>query len=316
MGGDITVESKPDKGTTFRFSISSQGADSNIASLSDSSLGNDGKKVLLVDENVTNLNVLRSQLERWKLAPTLAYSGHHALEILNNAKAEEFDLALVDMQMPDMDGLELSKKIKLKHPHLPIILISAVGDESKKKYPELFSSVLSKPVKLQQLSCDIQGALKVERRPTHHHEAKPQYVLSADFAEKFPLEILLAEDNLVNQKLAVRILNKLGYENIEVAQNGLEATEKLKARFYEVVLMDMQMPEMDGLEATKVIRQQNSRQPIIIAMTANAMPGDREQCLEVGMNEYLTKPIKLEALMSALENASLASRRKNGFHKS
>jgi signal transduction histidine kinase/CheY-like chemotaxis protein/ligand-binding sensor domain-containing protein len=308
MGGKITVESRPDEGTIFRFSISSQGIDSAMPSLSDHSIDNDGKKVLLVDENVTNLNVLQSQLERWKLVPTLAYSGQHALEILNGTKFEHFDLALVDMQMPDMDGLELSKRIRSKHPYLPIILISAVGDENKKKYPELFSSVLTKPVKLQHLSRDIQGALRIERRPSRHQEAKPQYVLSPDFAEKFPLKILLAEDNLVNQKLAVRILNKLGYEDIEVAQNGLEATEKLKARFYQVILMDMQMPEMDGLEATRVIRQQSSRQPIIIAMTANAMPGDRDLCLQVGMNEYLTKPIKLEALMSALEKASIDSR--------
>ncbi|HKZ38816.1 MAG TPA: response regulator, partial [Chryseolinea sp.] len=116
--------------------------------------------------------------------------------------------------------------------------------------------------------------------------------------------ILLAEDNPVNQKLAVRILNKLGYQHIEVAQNGLEALEKLSKRFYEVILMDMQMPEMDGLEATKMIRLKEERQPIIIAMTANAMQGDRDLCLQVGMNEYLTKPIKLEALMSALEKAS------------
>ena len=115
---------------------------------------------------------------------------------------------------------------------------------------------------------------------------------------------MLAEDNIINQKLAIRILNKLGYQNIEVALNGLEAVEKLKKQFFEVILMDMQMPEMDGLEATRKIRRDMKQQPVIIAVTANAMQNDRELCLEAGMNEFVTKPIKLEVLMAALEKAA------------
>jgi CheY-like chemotaxis protein len=203
-----------------------------------------------------------------------------------------------------MNGLELSEIIKAKFPHLPIILVSTIGDESKTKFPELFTAVLSKPVKQQQLAHGIHLALKVDRKQVVAVEQKPKFVLSADFAEKYPLKILLAEDNLVNQKLALRILNKLGYQNIEVALNGVEAVEKLKANFFEVILMDMQMPEMDGLEATRLIRKQPGQQPIIIAMTANAMQSDKDMCLQAGMNEFLTKPIKLEALMSALEIAS------------
>ncbi len=307
MGGKISVESQHDVGTTFRFTIASQVSEEDNRAISNGvTIGNDGKRVLLVDENVTNLNVLRAQLELWKMSTTLAFSGQQALEILDEPGF--FDLALIDMQMPNMDGLELSKRIKTKLPHLPIILVSTMGDESLKKYPELFSAVLSKPVKQQQLALDILEALKIERRQVRQEEEKPKYVLSADFAEKFPLRILLAEDNLVNQKLAIRILNKLGYKHIEVAQNGLEAVEKFAAQFYEVILMDMQMPEMDGLEATKTIRKKQGQQPIIIAMTANAMQGDRDLCLQVGMNEYLTKPIKLEVLMSALEKAADAIR--------
>jgi signal transduction histidine kinase/ligand-binding sensor domain-containing protein/DNA-binding response OmpR family regulator len=313
MGGEILVESKSGAGTTFRFSIVSKPCEGELPVPFGNSIGNDGKKVLLVDENETNLNVLRLQLEQWKLSPTLAFSGRQALDLLNGVNG--FDLALIDMQMPDMDGLELSKQIKVKHPNLPIILISAVGDESKKKHPELFSSVISKPIKQQQLSFNIQGALKIERRPARPVVESTQYVLSADFAAKYPLNILLAEDNAVNQKLAIRILNKLGYENIDLAQNGLEAIEKLRDRFYEVILMDMQMPEMDGLEATKAIREQQGRQPIIIAMTANAMQGDRDLCLQVGMNEYLTKPIKLDALVDALQMASLSSKGISGTSK-
>jgi CheY-like chemotaxis protein len=198
--------------------------------------------------------------------------------------------------------LELSKKIKGKHPRLPIILISSIGDESKKKYPEIITSVVNKPVKQLQLAQHIREALKTERKPLQVQNG--QYILSEDFARKFPLRILLAEDNVINQKLAIRILNKLGYKNIDVALNGLEAIEKIRTQFYEVILMDMQMPEMDGLEATRKIRLEMAQQPVIIAVTANAMESDRELCLEAGMNEFVTKPIKLETLMAALEKAA------------
>ena len=225
MGGEITVVSQPNVGTTFSFSIKSKVSFESGQSTPTFTIGHDGRKVLLVDENPTNLNVLKTQLEQWNLSPTLAFSGQQALEILEHGS---FDLLLVDMQMPHMDGLQLSKMIKVKLPHLPIILISSIGDESKKKYPELFSSVLSKPVKQQQLAQDIREALRIESKHAFAREEKPKYILSADFAAKYPIRIMLAEDNPVNQKLAVRILNKLGYQTVEVAQNGLEAVRKTK----------------------------------------------------------------------------------------
>jgi CheY-like chemotaxis protein len=304
MGGTITVVSQPGVGSTFSFSIKSQVSQEGSHVVESNLWGSEGKRILLVDENITNLNVLKTQLEQWHLLPTLVFSGQQALEILG--QDTKFDLVIVDMQMPNMDGLQLSMLIKVKVPHLPIILISSIGDENKKKFPDLFSAVLSKPVRQQQLFKDIQTALRIDRFVVIPKEEKPKYVLSTDFAEKYPLRILLAEDNPINQKLAIRILNKLGYQHIEVAHNGLEATQKLSANFYEVVLMDMQMPEMDGLEATKLIRLRPTQQPIIIAMTANAMQADRDQCMDAGMNEFVTKPIKLEALMSALEKASEA----------
>jgi signal transduction histidine kinase/ligand-binding sensor domain-containing protein/DNA-binding response OmpR family regulator len=307
MGGKITVVSQPEVGSTFSFSIQTEVANGQAVNHSEAVVvGYEGKRVLLVDENTTNLNVLRTQLEQWHLKTTLAFSGAQAMEILGQDNS--YDLVIVDMQMPNMDGLQLSMLIKVKLPHLPIIMISSIGDESKKKFPDLFSAVLSKPVKQQQLALDVQAALRIERIIINKKEEKPKYVLSADFAEKYPLTILLAEDNPINQKLAIRILNKLGYKDIEVAQNGAEAVQKLKAKFYEVILMDMQMPEMDGLEATRQIRLHAEQQPTIIAMTANAMQADRDQCMQAGMNEFVTKPIKLEVLMSALEKASEASR--------
>jgi CheY-like chemotaxis protein len=206
------------------------------------------------------------------------------------------------MQMPEMDGVALAKAIKTTHPQLPIMLLSSIGDERRKHYPELFSSVLTKPVKQQQFCQMLQSELRHQQRPT---EVVSQPTLSADFAQRYPLKILLAEDNLINQKLAVRVLNKLGYEP-ELANNGVEVLEKVSQQTYEVILMDVQMPEMDGLEATRLLRQSYPGSGlVIIAMTANAMQGDKEDCLSAGMNDYLSKPLKLETLMSLLEKTAL-----------
>ena len=300
MGGNISVESVPGAGTTFHFSICCEIGDQPLDGQPPALTGHDGKKVLIVDENGTNLRVLKEQLEQWNLATTLAFSGDEALEVLNGKNG--FDLAVIDMHMPNISGLEVSKKIRGRHPDLPIILLGSIGDESKKKHPEIITSVVNKPIKQQQLAQHIRAALKVQRKAPLTQNG--HHVLSEEFAKKFPLRILLAEDNIINQKLAIRILNKLGYHTIDVALNGLEAIEKLKSQFYEVILMDMQMPEMDGLEATRKIRKELSQQPVIIAVTANAMQSDRELCFEAGMNEFVTKPIKLDALMAALEKAA------------
>jgi CheY-like chemotaxis protein len=301
MGWKISVESKPEVGTTFFFNIVCEAATWPEETKQPPLSGNVGKKVLIVDENRTSLKVLKTQLDKWKLSSTLAFSGDVAIELLNRQNG--FDLAVIDMHMPHMNGLELSRRIKIKHPHLPIILISSFGDESTKKHPDIITSVINKPVKQLHLAQHIRDALKISQKPLHAQK-NGRHVLSTDFAREFPLRILLAEDNIINQKLAIRILNKLGYENIDVALNGLEAIEKLKSKIYDVILMDMQMPEMDGLEATRKIRNEMEQQPLIIAVTANAMESDRQLCLEAGMNEYVTKPITLEALMAALEKAA------------
>ena len=300
MGGKILVESEPGTGTTFHFNICCESSEQSSVGQLPLLTGHDGKKVLVIDENGTNLRVLKSQLEQWKLTATIAFSGDEALEVLNGKNG--FDLALVDMHMPNTSGLEVSKNIRKRHPDLPIILISSIGDESKKTHPEVITSVVNKPVKQLQLAQQIRDALMVERKVPSVQNG--HHVLSEDFAKRFPLRILLAEDNIINQKLAIRILNKLGYQHIDVALNGLEAIAKLKTQFYEVILMDMQMPEMDGLEATRKIRKEMSQQPVIIAVTANAMQSDRELCIDAGMNEFVTKPIKLDVLMAALEKAA------------
>jgi CheY-like chemotaxis protein len=166
-------------------------------------------------------------------------------------------------------------------------------------------AVLNKPVKQQQLCRVIQSALRPGGTLVTTDPQKTKQLLSEEFAEKYPLGILIAEDNPVNQKLAVRLLNKLGYKKIDVVQNGVEVLEKLRYQFYEVILMDVQMPEMDGLEATRQIRATSGDQPVIIAMTANAMQGDRDECIQAGMNDYISKPIMLEIVVNVLEKWAL-----------
>jgi signal transduction histidine kinase/CheY-like chemotaxis protein/ligand-binding sensor domain-containing protein len=305
MGGTITVESEPEVGTTFSFTVRCSVSQESIRQyVHCNTVGNEGKKVLIVDDNATNLIILKTQLEQWNLSPTLAISGFQALEILST-HADKFDLVITDMQMPDMDGTQFSQRVKVKQPRLPIILLSSVGDETKKKYPELFNAVLNKPVKQQQLCRVIHSALRPDGMPVTVEAHKPKHTLSEEFASKYPLRILIAEDNPVNQKLATRVLNKLGYKEIDIAVNGLEALQKFSASFYDVILMDVQMPEMDGLEATRNLRAMTGDRPAIIAMTANAMQGDREECIRAGMDDYISKPVKLEILVSVLEKWAL-----------
>ena len=302
MGGKVKVESVVDKGTTFSFTITctvSKKAKRRYVTFN--TRESEGKAVLVVDDNHTNLRILKGQLELWKLVPTLAASGKEALEILAGPK--KFDLLISDMQMPEMDGVQLAQTIKNKYTGLPIILLSSVGDDCKKKHPDLFAAVLSKPVNPQELFNNIQLRLKQNMDDMVADSSKVQ-LLSEDFAKKYPLRILVAEDHLVNQVLVEMLLNKLGYKP-KIALNGLEVLEMLRHQHFDVILMDVQMPEMDGLEATRVIRKQaGASQPVIIAVTANALKEDRARCLQAGMDDYVSKPIKLELLINALENAA------------
>ena len=302
MGGKIWVASEEGQGTTFSFNIQTQaGQESKKQYANVNFEANEGKQVLVVDDNMTNLEILRAQLEQWKLIPTLAQSGKQALEILKGEV--KFDLVITDMQMPEMDGIEVASEIKKRQPKLPIMLLSSVGDETRSKYPHLFSAVLTKPIKQAQLYKLVQQELKEQGSSQAPVEQKKQGILSEDFAKAFPLNILLAEDNLINQKLATRVLNKLGFE-IEIANNGRQAVDMLQAKSYDVILMDVLMPEMDGLEATRYIRKNSLHQPIIVAMTANALPEDREECIRAGMNDYISKPINLEILVRILQETA------------
>ncbi|PWA06110.1 hybrid sensor histidine kinase/response regulator [Flavobacterium psychrotolerans] len=301
MGGAISVSSKEGVGTTFSFYIKSKITKKHLHQDDDFKIDwNGDKKVLLVDDNATNLSILKMQLETWKLNPTTASSGKQALEILE--QGEVFHLIITDMQMPEMDGVMLAREIKAQQPQIPIILLSTVGNESKLKYPHLFHSVLTKPIKQAQLYEQIQHEFRPNGEQVHRGKSK-QTELSEDFAKNYPLNILIVEDNLINQMLIIRVLNRLGYEP-QVANNGKEAVDMQAAKSFDMILMDILMPEMDGLQATKVIRSTMSFQPQIVAMTANSFPEDRVVCLEAGMNEYISKPIKLEILIEVLKQTA------------
>jgi CheY-like chemotaxis protein len=255
-----------------------------------------GKRILVVDDNATNRRILALQSAKWGMVVQDTEFPAQALQML---KAEAYDLAIVDMHMPDMDGGMLAKAIREAGHTLPLVLFSSHG--RKEATDSIFSATLAKPLRQSQLFDTLMSLLAHEDAPkAAPTTAKPR--MDAQMAERHPLRILLAEDNVVNQKLALRLLQQMGYR-ADVASNGIEAIECCARQPYDVVLMDVQMPEMDGLEATRRIVTRwpsPATRPRILAMTANAMQGDREECLAAGMDDYVTKPIRVDALVAAL----------------
>ncbi len=303
MGGEIKVESEEGRGSTFSFNIHCKAGEQPIRHGVNLEFSGEGKKVLIVDDNETNLQILRTQLEQWRLSTVTASSGERALEILDREK--NFDLVITDTNMPGLGGVQLSKKIKEANPLQKVILLSSIGDENSKKFGSLFTAILTKPVKQQHLLRVMQLELKQFSQSEPIPENKQANLLSEEFAVNYPLNILIAEDNPINQKLIIKVLNKLGYKP-DLANNGQEVLEMLEKKAYEVVLMDVQMPVLDGISVTRKIRSDFERQPVIIAMTANAMLEDREECRSAGMDDYLSKPINMKELINILKKTSLA----------
>jgi len=303
MSGEIQVESILGIGSDFIFSIQSSISSRQRIMPPSVNMGVlDGKKVLIVDDNPTNLKILKIQLEQWKLVTLQASTAHEALAMLDSTENETIDLIITDMQMPVMDGIELATIIKARKNPPPIIMLSSIGDESKKMYPHLFASILTKPVKQQRLIKSLQMILA----PHNAHpisENRQTSILTDSFAEDYPLSILIAEDNIINQKLIERILHKLGYK-ADIASDGIQALDLIVKKKYNVILMDVRMPEMDGFETTQQIRKMAIEQPYIIAMTANTMLSDKEECLNIGMNDYIAKPMHLEEIVKILRIAA------------
>jgi CheY-like chemotaxis protein len=302
MGGRMWAESPGlGKGSTFSFSIQAPIAELPAASRRDfvgQQPALSGKRVLVVDDNATNRKVLALQGAKWGMVVRDTESPDQALQWLEQGEA--FNLAVLDMHMPEMDGTALAKKMRALDPRLSLVLFSSLG--RREADDRLFDATLAKPIRQSQLFDTLVNLLAAEEAPkAAAAQVKP--VIDPDLAARHPLRILLAEDNVVNQKLAMRILQQMGYR-ADLASNGIEAIESVERQPYDVVLMDVQMPEMDGLEASRQITRRWSagQRPRIIAMTANAMQGDRELCLQAGMDDYLTKPIRVEKLVEALGN--------------
>ncbi len=302
MDGKFSVESEEGVGSVFSFTIQSAVGTKILKEYTQHNMADlEGKKILVIDDNTTNLAILKSQLELWKLTPILAETGGHALEILSKNNA--IDLVLSDMQMPYMDGIQVAQNIKRLYPLIPVMLLSSVGEDYANEISKLFVSILNKPVRQHILSRHILNALQPDAKTTTAEKSAHEK-LPANFSEQYPLKILVAEDNKVNQKVISYILQKLGYKH-SLAENGAIATDMAREEKFDIILMDMQMPEMDGLQATKFIRENLENQPVIIALTANTMEGDQEECINAGMNDYLSKPVKLEELTAKLEKWSV-----------
>jgi signal transduction histidine kinase/ligand-binding sensor domain-containing protein/DNA-binding response OmpR family regulator len=296
MGGKIDVKSEKGVGSTFTFNIScKEGTAVQPITEDENKKACFGKQVLIIDDNPTNLRILKIQLEKLKMIVIAVSSAQDALRILKSDN--EIDLIITDMQMPDMDGIMLSTQIKGISNSQPIILLSSIGNESKKLYPHLFNAVLTKPVKQQALYDVVQAELRKETLP---EADKKKSLLSEQFALDYPFRMLVAEDNLMNQKLITRILNKLGYQP-DLANDGQEVMNMMGKKQYDIILMDIQMPNIDGLEATRLIRKNYGAKTMILAMTANALTEDRDNCVNAGMDGYLSKPVNLELLIQALK---------------
>jgi signal transduction histidine kinase/CheY-like chemotaxis protein/putative methionine-R-sulfoxide reductase with GAF domain len=305
MGGDLWAESTgvPGEGASFHFTIQTEAVEMPARARRDLSGIQprlNEKRVLIVDDNATNRRILTLQLRNWGMQTRDTASPGEATQWIK--RGDPFDLAILDMHMPEMDGVTLAKEIrKLRDaPALPLVLFSSLGRHEMEAETDLFTAHLSKPVKPSQLFDTVAGIFS--EQPLEEKKAAPVKVqLDPEMAKRHPLRILLAEDILVNQKLALRLLEQMGYR-ADVASNGIEAVQSVERQPYDVILMDVQMPEMDGLEASRRIcaRWPRGQRPAIIAMTANAMQGDREMCLEAGMDDYVSKPIRTDELIKAL----------------
>ncbi|MBI5031465.1 MAG: response regulator [Chloroflexi bacterium] len=301
MGGTMWVESEIGKGSIFHFTLRAESAPNQprvYVHASQPQLNE--KRILLVDDNATNRTILSRHVQSWKMLPYDTDSPREALDWIR--RGDPYDIAILDMSMPEMDGLTLAKEIRsLRDPDtLPLVMLTSLGRREAGAESVSFAAFLSKPIKPSHLYDTLVSIFAKQTRTPVRETAKSHF--DSKLAERLPLRILLAEDHVVNQKLALQMLKKMGY-SADIAANGLEVLQALERQTYDVVLMDVQMPEMDGLEATRRIWQQhlNGNRPHIVAMTANAMQGDREVCLAAGMDDYISKPIQIQELQAALE---------------
>ena len=313
MGGSIWVESPAmppsplgGPGSTFHFTIQAEVGPPPTTRAYPQGIQPrfEGRQVLIVDDNATNRRILSLQSRAWGMVPHQTGSPAEALSWLR--RGDRFDVAFLDLQMPEMDGLTLAGEIRRLHDSaaLPVVILSSLGRREAQAEEGDWAAFLLKPIKASQLYNVLAGILGIEAEETPAGPAESKPTFDAGMGQRHPLRILLAEDNPINQKLAQRLLERLGYR-ADVAANGLEVLQSLRRQPYDVVLMDVQMPEMDGLEASRTIRGEwpAERRPRIIAMTANVMPEDRQECLAAGMDDFVAKPIRVDDLVEALHRS-------------
>ena len=299
MGGTIHVESYPGKGTTFYFTVIVQSAERALTS-SFSFMPSPlltGVKLLIVDDNEINRFMLTQACEKWGMICKNASSGSEALSLIE--KNEIFHIALLDMAMPEMDGITLSKEIRKSGHTFPMFLLTSIDKIFSRRDLKDFNGYLIKPVKLSSLYNKLIETVTGKTGSASKLPDKPYF--DPGLAEKYPLTILLVEDNIVNQQVLLSMIGKMGYL-ADVAWNGIEAIESLHRQPYDLLFMDVEMPEMDGLTATSLIRKEFSseKQPCIIAMTAKVFREDVKKCFDAGMDYYLGKPVQVKDLVKVL----------------
>ncbi len=316
MGGTMWVESEgiPGQGSTFHFTIRAQTVEVPApAYLQAPRPELRGKSLLIVDDNATNRRILTALANSWGMISMESGSPLRALEWVR--AGTRFDCAVLDMQMPEMDGVALARALRKEAAwaQMPLVLLTSLGRREVAADASLFAALLNKPLKPSQLFDVLVNAFASSEHaagePASAAAPRTTPELDPGLGVRLPLHILLAEDNATNQKLALRLLARMGYQ-ADVASTGVEVLDALERTPYDVILMDVQMPEMDGLEATRQIHERMhdrpAEHPYIVAMTANAMQGDREACLAAGMDDYVSKPIRVETLVDALVRAAEA----------
>jgi two-component system sensor histidine kinase/response regulator len=312
MGGAIGVESEVGRGSVFRFCTTfdvAYGAEVSTgcigSQLTDGRAVLRGKRILIVDDNSTNRLVLEQMLGLWDCVTQSAADGAAALEMLAHAVTEghPFELMVLDVRMPEMDGFQVQRAIRSdsRYGDPEVVFLSSLGSKSDCPDQEALSRAkyLTKPIK-QSMLLDTLITVFAPEEASRLHESLPRPAPTPN-RRKFRSRILLVEDNPVNQRVATRILQKCNHD-VTVADNGRMALEIMQQRLFDLVLMDVQMPEMDGFEATRCIRESGQWRDLpIIAMTAHAMKGDRERCLDAGMDDYVTKPVTAEELQQMVD---------------
>ncbi|MCB0061487.1 MAG: response regulator [Caldilineaceae bacterium] len=309
MNGRIWVVSKEGVGSTFHFTVNLPAAAQNPARLPALHPALIGQRVLIIDDNVTSRLALRRQLLRWEIVPMEAANAKESLFFINQGR--NFDAVLIDLTMEDMENFELVREIRKNPEHrtLPIILLTPVTRSNIRQSGRNFgiAAILNKPVKPTELYDALLRQFDVgPAEPRQFGE--PTDEVAVDVQHRKPIHILLVEDNPINQKVASRMLQRLGYQ-ADIAGSGREAIEAIHQRSYDVILMDIHMPDMDGLEATRQIRSERipGRRPYIIALTAAAMPEDEVSCMEAGMDDFITKPVRPPDLINVLERYRLVT---------